>query len=198
MVVDKPNGMICVRDESLEDWPIIAHRLDKETSGALLMAKNVKALRFLMKQFKSRKIDKEYVSLVHGWIEPRNGRIRLPLANKGAGDIRQGVRYDGKVADTAWETIKRYTLNGEKLSLLSIKIYTGRTHQIRVHLAHLGYPVFSDEKYLSKLQVKKDRRMLKRHFLHAKKITFNLLNGCKKEVEIDLPTELEELIKKLE
>jgi len=190
VVINKPRGMLCVRDESLTEWSIIAHRLDKETTGCLVMAKNIKTLKFLMSQFKERKIDKEYVALVHGHVEPTEGRIRLPLANKGQGDVRQGVRYDGKIADTAWETDKRLVLDGEKLSLLNLKIYTGRTHQIRVHMAHLGYPVFSDSQYLSKTILKKDRQILNRHFLHAKRIAFALPDGTKQEVEAKLPKDL--------
>jgi len=198
MVVNKPNGMICVREESLTDWPIIAHRLDKETSGALLMAKNPESLRYLMDQFKNRKIDKEYLTLVHGWIEPKEGRVKLPLSNRGKGDVRQEIRYDGKMADTAWETLKRFLKNNEKFSLLKLKIYTGRTHQIRVHLNHLGYPVFSDSQYLNKQQMKLDRQILNRQFLHASKVVFSLPDGIKQEVEIELPKELKKIIKELE
>lgn len=196
LVMDKPNGTVCVREEKIKEWPVIAHRLDKETSGALIMAKNAETLRFLMKQFKDRKIDKEYLALVHGWIEPQKGRIRLPLGNKRAGDVRRSVRYDGKMADTAWETVKRFKRDGDKLSLLRLKIYTGRTHQIRVHLAHLGYPVFSDGQYLKKFQLKKDRRVLSRHFLHAKKISFGLPSGEKQEVMVKLPEDLQNILKK--
>lgn len=194
LVINKPSGMLCVRDESLTEWPVIAHRLDKETSGCLLMAKNLKSLRFLMKQFKDRKVDKEYTTLVHGWIEPKEGRIRLPLANRGQGDVRWGVRYDGKVADTAWDTVKRFASDGEDLSLLKVKIFTGRTHQIRVHLSHLGYPVFSDSQYLSKFQYKLDRQKLDRQFLHASKIVFSLLDGTRQVVQADMPRELLDLV----
>jgi RluA family pseudouridine synthase len=197
MVVNKLSGMVCIRDETLKEWPVIAHRLDKETSGALLMAKNLKALRFLMSQFKNRKVDKDYVALVHGWLEPKKGRIKLPLAKVGKGDVRQGIRYDGKVADTAWETVERFLKDGSKLSLLNLKIYTGRTHQIRVHLNHLGHPVFADSKYLNKVQMSADRQVLDRHFLHARKIGFNLLNGQRQEVVAELPKKLVDFINKL-
>ena len=194
MVVNKPNGMICVRDETLKEWPVIAHRLDKETSGALLLAKNLKSLRWLMDQFKERKVDKEYVALVHGWIEPREGRVKLPLSSKRRGGVRKAIRYDGKMADTAWKMVKKFSKDGQKYSLLKIKIYTGRTHQIRVHLAHLGYPVYSDSQYLHRKQMWLDRQVLSRHFLHASKIEFSLLDGSKKEVEVELPNELSSFI----
>lgn len=194
LVINKPSGMLCVRDESLSEWPIIAHRLDKETSGCLLMAKNLKALRFLMKQFKDRKVDKEYTALVHGWIEPKEGRVRLPLANRGQGNVRQGVRYDGKMADTAWRTVERLTKDGEDLSLLKVRIYTGRTHQIRVHLSHLGYPVFSDSQYLGKAQLRLDGQRLNRQFLHASKIAFSLLDGVRQAIVAELPQNLLDLI----
>ena len=183
MVVNKPSGMICIREDNPKKWPVVAHRLDKETSGCLLMAKNLESLEFLMGQFKNRKIDKEYLALVHGWIEPKEGRMRLPLA-KGR------VRYDGKMADTAWETVKRFIKDEEKLSLLRLKIYTGRTHQIRVHLAHLGHPVFADSKYLNKRQMKLDRQIFNRHFLHARKIGFSLPDGLRQEVVVEMPQEL--------
>lgn len=214
MVVNKPAGLLTLREngvrgESVQDWAEknlkvggdrggIAHRLDRETSGALLIAKKLDSLKFLMKQFKKRKIDKEYVALVHGWIEPREGRVKLPLANKGKGDVRQGVRYDGKMADTAWATVERFLQGEEKLSLLNLKIYTGRTHQIRVHLAHLGYPVFADSKYLNSSQMKLDRQVLDRHFLHARKIAFDLPNGQRQEVVVELPKELAGLVGGLE
>lgn len=196
MVVSKPSGMLCFREDEPTEWPVMAHRLDKETSGVLMMAKNPESLRFLMDQFKRRKIDKEYLALVHGWIEPKDGRVKLPLANKGAGDVRRSVRYDGKMADTAWETVERLEKDGQKLSLLKIKIYTGRTHQIRVHMAHLGHPVFSDSQYLNKALLEKDRQVLKRHFLHAHKISFKLPNGDRKELVVDLSKELVEVLGK--
>lgn len=194
-VVNKPSGLVCVREERPKEWPVAAHRLDKETSGVLLLAKNPKSLRFLMSQFKRRKIDKEYLVLVHGWIEPKEGRLRLPLGRK-TGSLLRSVRYDGKMADTAWKRIKRLVKGGEKLSLLKIKTYTGRTHQIRVHLAHLGYPVFSDGRYLSKSQMIKDRRILDRQFLHAYKIGFDLLNGRRQEVTTGLSRRLLRVLEK--
>ncbi len=196
VVVNKPSGVLCFRDEQPKEWPVMAHRLDRETSGALVMAKNPEALKFLMNQFKNRKINKEYLTLVHGWIEPKEGRIKLPLGNRGTGDVRRSVRYDGKMADTVWKTLERIEKYEERLSLLKIKIYTGRTHQIRVHLAHLGHPVFSDGQYLNKAQMKKDRLVLGRHFLHAYKIGFRLADGKEQEVVVDLPKELREVLKK--
>jgi 23S rRNA pseudouridine1911/1915/1917 synthase len=197
LVVNKPNGMVCVREEYPKEWPVVAHRLDKETSGALVLAKNSKALEYLMGQFKKRKIDKEYVALVHGWVEPLEGRIKLPLGNKNAGDVRRSVRYDGKMADTAWKVIDKFKKDDLKFSLLRLKIYTGRTHQIRVHLSHLGYPIFADSQYLSGSQSKLDRKILKRHFLHAKKIGFHLENGEKKEVEVSLSSDLQKVLDSL-
>lgn len=184
----------------------LAHRLDKETSGCLLVAKNAVSLSRLMAQFKKRKIDKEYVSLLHGEMEPGEGRIRLPMAR--AEGYRQEIRFDGKTADTEWRVEKRYEGMsddrwkgmgqwGESLSLVNLKIYTGRMHQIRVHMAHLGYPVFGDSRYLNKKQSEMDRLILRRHFLHSRKIIFELKNGQRQEVVAEIGEDLEKVLGKL-
>lgn len=226
LVINKPSGMVVnradsVKDKTIQDWieeqewwqkkeddevfrsrSGLAHRLDKETSGCLLIAKNVKTLGELMSQFKKREIEKEYVALVHGWIEPEEGRVKLPLARSMTDRKRQVIRYDGKMADTIWKRIDIFMgMNkegwwgkepwGDRLSLVEIVLMTGRMHQIRVHLSHLGYPIFSDEKYLNKEQVGRDSLILRRHFLHAKKIGFRITEKKKIEVVAPLSEELE-------
>jgi len=225
LVVNKPAGMVVNRAESVkgrtvQDWVEeqewwqkeeneevytkrsgIAHRLDKQTSGCLLIAKNSKMLDELMSQFKKRETEKEYVALVHGWIEPEEGRIKLPLARSRIDRKKQEVRYDGKAADTIWKRTEIYggidkegwqgrEPWGDRLSLVNIKLMTGRMHQIRVHLSHLGYPVFADEKYLNREQWERDNLILKRHFLHAEKIGFKVTGGKKIEVVAPLNKEL--------
>ena len=143
--------------------------------------------------------------MVHGWIEPEEGRVRLPLARSGADRKKQEVRYDGKMADTIWKRTEVFVgVNkeawhgkepwGEKLSLVRIKLMTGRMHQIRVHLSHLGYPIFADEKYLNKEQWGRDSLILKRHFLHAEKIGFKTTKGEKIEVTAPLSEKLKKCV----
>ena len=192
------------KDEVFKNRSGIAHRIDKETSGCLLIAKNPKTLNELMSQFKKRETKKEYLALVHGWIEPKEGRIRLPLARSGTDRKKQEVRYDGKMADTIWKRTDIFAGIdkeewrgkepwGDRLSLVNIKLMTGRMHQIRVHLSHLGYPIFADEKYLNKEQWGRDSLILKRHFLHAEKIGFKI-TGEKIEVVAPLNEELKKCV----
>lgn len=190
MVINKPKGMVCVREENPKKWPVVAHRLDKETSGCLLMAKDPETLKFLMNEFRQRRVDKTYLALVHGILEPETGKIKLPLGTPDKGNFRQGVRFDGKMAETEWRVLKRFN----NLSFLRVRTYTGRKHQIRAHLAHLGYPLFSDSRYLNKRQLAVDRKRLNRQFLHAERLKFSLPSGEKKEVVIKLPEELRKLV----
>ncbi|MBI1872134.1 RNA pseudouridine synthase, partial [Candidatus Collierbacteria bacterium] len=201
LVINKPAGMVVNRAESVggetvQDWADtkirryedtnlgederlfkkrsgIAHRLDKETSGCLLIAKNPTALINLLGQFKERVVKKEYLALVHGRISPASGTIRLPLHRSRFDREKWEIHYGGKVAQTSWKVEKYYG----KFTLVRLFPLTGRTHQIRVHLSHLGYPIFADEKYLSKNLRNEDRKRLSHHFLHAEKIGFADLSG---------------------
>lgn len=226
VVINKPAGVVVnrvesVKEETIQDWVEeqewwqkeekeevfvqrsgVAHRLDKETSGCLLIAKNSESLKELMAQFKKRETEKEYVALVHGWIEPEEGRVKLPLGRSQNDRKKQEVRYDGKAADTIWRRVEVYKgVNkeewqgrepwGSKLSLVRIQLMTGRMHQIRVHLSHLGYPIFADEKYLNREQWEKDILVLSRHFLHAEKLGFRV-----KEEKIEVRASLNEDLEK--
>lgn len=168
----------------------LAHRLDKETSGVLLVAKNLVTLKELMRQFKKRLVRKEYLALVHGRLEPKNGVVRLPIRRSSRNRQMQEVHFDGKQSETEWEVEKYF----DKLSLVRVMPHTGRMHQIRVHLSHLGHPIFADEKYLSKKRRLDDRKMLNHHFLHAVKISFFDMKGVWREVEVGLPRENRKVI----
>jgi 23S rRNA pseudouridine1911/1915/1917 synthase len=172
----------------------VAHRLDKETSGCLLVGSDPKVLSFLMDQFREKKIKKEYVALVHGRMEPASGVVRLPLRRSRSNRLKREVGYDGKVAETTWRVEKYF----RDYSLVRLWPLTGRMHQIRVHLSHLGYPIFGDLKYLSKGLLMEDRLRLDRHFLHAEKIEFFDLSGRKVEVESELPADAVRLLSMLE
>jgi 23S rRNA pseudouridine1911/1915/1917 synthase len=167
----------------------VAHRLDKETSGCLLIAKSPAALKSLLRQFHDREIKKEYLALVHGHLAPESGTIRLPLARSRFDREKWEIRYSGKMAETAWKVEKYFQgTSGSEPDFTLVRLYpkTGRTHQIRVHLAHMGFPIFSDEKYLTKNLILGDRLKLPFHFLHAQKIGFRDMAGEWQSIEAPL------------
>lgn len=168
----------------------VAHRLDKETSGCLVIAKNPEALTALLAQFKKREVKKEYLALVHGHLLPSEGTVRLPLARSRFDREKWEIKYSGKSAETAWKVEKYYRLT----SLVRLYPKTGRTHQIRVHLAHLGFPIYADEKYLTRSLVAGDRERLTHHFLHAAKIGFFDMKHAWREVAAPLPDDTAKLL----
>lgn len=228
MVINKPAGMTVnrsstMKSKTLQDWveeklPMpsgkteedqiyrersgIAHRLDKETSGVMLIAKSAPVLRNLMEMFKKRLIKKEYLALVHGKVEPKEGTVRLPLG-RGKRDRRKWrVVAEGKVAETAWKVRDYFlapsrSLGAERLSLISLFPLTGRTHQIRVHMAHLNHPLVADEKYLNPKKKAEDRKLIQRHFLHALSLELTDSGGKKLKFRAPLPAELNNLVKSL-
>lgn len=177
--------------ESDSTRPGIVHRLDKDTSGVMLVAKNTAALANLSDQFKSRSVKKTYVTLVQGKLKPEQGIIEAPIGRDAGDRKKMSVTGEsrGRYARTNYYVMK-YVGN---YSLLEIMPETGRTHQIRVHLAAIGYPVVGDETYGAKSPY------LKRQFLHARKIGFNLpASGKWVEFESPLPEDLEDALKEIE
>lgn len=153
----------------------IVHRLDKETSGILLTAKNVASFVHLQKQFKDRVVKKTYQALAHGKLIPEVGEIRAPVGRQEWNRKRFGVIAGGREAVTSYKTLSTYQLktkSREVLTLLELYPLTGRTHQIRVHLKYLNHPIFSDELYAGRKTAREDRRYLGRLFLHAFHIEF--------------------------
>lgn len=172
----------------------IVHRLDKETSGAILVAKNVDAFANLQKQFKEREVEKTYVALAHGRVAPEKGEISVPVGRLEFNRKRFGVVAGGRESLTQYEVISHYEnpVTKEELSLVKLYPKTGRTHQIRVHLQYLGHPIFGDELYAGRKQSKGDRKILPRVFLHAATIHFSHpATGEKLQFEAPLPRELE-------
>lgn len=154
----------------------IVHRLDKETSGIIIIAKNVLSFVDLQKQFKAGTVKKTYQALVHGRVVPQEGEINVPLGRLPWNRKRFGVVPDGRKARTLYKVLEYRELNygkkREEVSLVEVYPQTGRTHQIRVHFQHLNHPIFSDELYAGRKMSQNDRKILKRHFLHASKISF--------------------------
>lgn len=180
--------------------PGIVHRLDKDTTGVLIIAKNTHAYRFLKKQFRERSIKKTYIAVVHGSVKNERGVIDRPIgrssadfrkrsASRGAkGDLRQAVttyKTVGHIEKKVGEEIKKY-------SLLELFPKTGRTHQIRVHLKAIGHPIVCDNLYAGKLG---GGLSFDRPALHARDISFLLPSGKNITVEAPVPTDFEGAIK---
>ena len=169
--------------------PGIVHRLDRFTSGVILVARTDAAHRDLAAQFSSRTVEKTYLALVHGRAKAERGRIATPIARDPARRTRMTAKLArGRAASTEYRVLKRF----EKLTLLEVKIGTGRTHQIRVHLASIKHPVVGDKLYGAPASP------LGRFFLHAHKISFKApTSGDSVTVIAPLAPELEEFLKTL-
>jgi 23S rRNA pseudouridine1911/1915/1917 synthase len=168
--------------------PGIVHRLDKDTSGLILVAKNRAAQANLSDQFKNRIVKKTYLALVKGKLTPEQGIIEAAIGRDRRHRQRMAVVAKGREARTEYRVVKYYGNH----TLLEIKPETGRTHQIRVHLAAIGFPVAGDAAY----GLKSPR--FPRQFLHAAKIAFRLPStGEFVEFESPLPPDLEKVLKEI-
>ena len=152
----------------------IVHRLDKETSGIILVAKNKEVFALLQKIFKDREVQKTYLALTHGEILPKEGEVDAPVGRERFNRMRFGVVAGGKDANTQYQTVQLYQhpKTKEKLTLISLSPKTGRTHQIRVHMKYIGHPLVSDELYSGRKTARNDRKELSRIFLHASSLRF--------------------------
>src|SRR5712692_4791565 len=178
--------------------PGIVHRLDRGTSGALVVARNDAAHRQLAEQFRTRRVRKTYLALVHGRLERDAGSIGLPIARDLRRRTRMTVRRrEGRAARTDWRVLAR--LDG--FTLIEVDLRTGRTHQIRVHFSALRHPVVGDTLYGAPRQVRAGREILPplgRNFLHAARIAFEHPRSAKPvEVRAPLPAELRAYLERL-
>jgi len=175
-----------------EQRPGIVHRLDKDTSGVILVAKNDAALRDLQAQFKARTVEKVYLALVEGELPTAHGRIEAPIGRDPRHRQRMAVvtEQKGRPAVTDFRVRERFS----DYTLIEAHPRTGRTHQIRIHLASIGHPVVGDPLYGRK----HSRLHCPRQFLHALKIGVRLPgSGMWAEFTAPLPADLEEVLERL-
>lgn len=188
--------------KSVGQWtdlrPGIVHRLDKETSGLMIVATTQSAFDYFKQLFTERKIKKTYLALVHGEMKNKSGRIELPLGKIG---IRQTIRLQGKkmlkekTAITEYRVIssfRSHQLPVTNYQLLEVSPLTGRTHQIRIHLKSIGHPIVCDQIYGGRKQFCPPE--LNRLFLHAQKLEFIAPGGEKIVLEADPPSELTDFL----
>ena len=213
IVVNKPKGMVvhpangnpdgtlvnaimAICKDSLsgiggEIRPGIVHRLDKNTSGAIIIAKNDKAHINLSEQLKKHKIKKTYIALVRGVVKENNASINMPIGRSKKDRKKMDVDKNGKEAITHFKVMKRY----KDCTLLEINIETGRTHQIRVHLSHIGYPIIGDDVYSNG----KNRWNIEGQCLHAKELDFkHPITGKQMHIEAELPEYFKKILEELD
>ena len=221
IVIDKPAGVLAQKASSssspaVSDFLVkrfpeikkvgedeqrygIVHRLDKNTSGVMIVAKNNQSFEFLKEQFKNRKTQKTYTTLVYGNVESKEGIINLKIGRSKTNPLIQTVidskKKEGiksREAVTHYKTLKSF----KNYTLLEASPKTGRMHQIRVHLKALGYPVAGDKKYFYK-KYRNLKPKLERQFLHASELKIRLLDGKINTFESKLPKDLKNFLDKI-
>jgi 23S rRNA pseudouridine1911/1915/1917 synthase len=209
LVLNKKTGVVCTKEgrqdsETLEDWlkekfgdnkiprQGIVHRLDKGTSGLMVVVRTQDARNEMLEVFKKRKIKKTYIALIGGDL-PERGEVKVPIARSRYVFGRFSVSEEGKEAETHFEVIEKYKYLDKVYSLAKINLKTGRTHQIRVHFSYLGWPLVGDLTYGGKILLG-----LKRPFLQAKKIEFkHPIKGDNLSFECELASDLQEVLGQL-
>ncbi len=224
LVIDKPSGVVVnraesVKEKTIQDWAQerikicrvriknkeeakefynragIVHRLDKDTSGLLIIAKTPEAFSNLQSQFKERVIEKKYQALVHGVLAPKEGGIKANIARLPWNREKFGIVSGGRAAFTSYKVVAYYKGLEGNFSLLEVFPETGRTHQIRVHLKYLGFPVVSDSLYGGRKTWKRDLKFCPRLFLHAAYLKFkHPEDGRWIEVKSELPEDLKKVL----
>ena len=188
-------------DLSRLDRAGIVHRLDKNTSGLMVVAKNPKSQKYLVEQFQTHSVEREYSAIVYGNMIS-GGTVNDPIARDPKDRIKQAVRVNGKEAVTHYRVIDRYENHTHIKALLE----TGRTHQIRVHLSHIGYPLVGDPLYGGRLRFPKKARVeikealkaFQRQALHSKKLTLkHPTTGDEMSWKIELPEDMSMLLNAL-
>lgn len=222
VVLNKPAGLLSIPDRFDPALPslskilerhygqiLVLHRLDKDTSGVIVFAKNEPTHKFLSRQFQNRQTEKIYLGLVTGNIREKEGHIETPILSDPGKGGRMKTGKNGKPAVTAFEVLKTFGL----YSLLKIQIFTGRTHQIRVHLKSIGHPIAMDSLYgsdqpfylsmikknyrIGKYQ-EEERPLMHRMALHASELHFTDEKGQRHSFRAPLPKDFQAVLNQLE
>lgn len=206
IVINKPSGMAvhggsgesfgvieAMREATGKKYLELVHRIDKDTSGLLMIAKKRSTLKTIQDHLREKTLQKTYLCLVEGWITTESQTIDKPLLkyNLPSGERRVKVDMkseDSKPSQTQINVLQKFELNGHKVSLVEAKPLTGRTHQIRVHLASIGHPLLGDDKYNP--NVAKGDKMVRRLCLHAYQLEIPEYETIKAE----LPDDMQQLI----
>lgn len=217
LVIEKPVGLVVNRSETVVEQTLqdyleeafnswsdkstefgqrsgIVHRLDKETSGLLLVAKTPEAFDTLKDLFKNRHITKKYIAVVHGHIEEDTLEINLPIIRNPLSRTKFAVSKDGKEAVTSIEVVKTFSIESNKFCLVNAYPATGRTHQIRVHLTAINHPVVGDTVYSGKNMQKIGIQYFGRLMLHALSLEFEYKSQSY-HFESKLPSEFSKIHK---
>ena len=220
VAINKPAGLLTIPDreqsekslkEMLQDKYgsiFTVHRLDKDTSGLVIFAKNETAHKYLSKLFEDRKVEKYYLGIVIGSPENKTGMIDAPISEHPLHKGLMTVHRNGKPSQTGYEVLEA----NKNYSLVSFQLHTGRTHQIRVHAKNIGHPLAFDTLYgdgkpvlLSSIKKKfklskhdeEERPMINRLALHSYKLSFEDMNGKRLELEATMPKEFRALMQQL-
>lgn len=219
-VVDKPAGWITNDADTTTTQPVlqtwirehfdyplkgnrdmrdgIVHRLDKETSGILVVAKTEDAFNKLQSEFKERKVSKTYIALLHGKLEPLEGEIKATVGRLPWHRSRFGVLPGGRESETHYKVLEYFPGNNAGHSLVEFYPKTGRTHQIRIHARHIGHAIVADEFYAGRKTARNDRKWCPRLFLHAASIKFiHPVKNEEVEFKSNLPKDLENVLDSL-
>lgn len=196
-VAEKPAGVLAYplpgsTEKTVGDMvnALPVHRLDRDTSGILILAKNEEAKAAMQRIFKERKVEKRYKALVWGDVDPKEGIINIPIGRGSKDRLRMVPAHSGRESITHYSVEKYFPKS--KMSLVDVDLKTGRTHQIRVHFNAIGHPVVGDSKYSNR------KAELARQFLHAYKVSFiSPFNRKQMNFESDLPKDLKEYLNSL-